>query len=124
MVLAIGTCHRPRAFVLPLCLWISLVCAAQLPLNDSPINPPTPLSAGPRPASPNIPPLLDDAFDRWLSETTSFWGLKGVSIAVVRCDNSAEENEESWFVETKGYGLKNAAGDPVTENVSSLLKVF
>lgn len=70
----------------------------------------------------NLQPLLDDDFDDWLAKLADVWSIKGLSIAVVRKRNVTKSNsemrEDDWVVETKGYGIKNAAKDPVTEDVS------
>ena len=58
--------------------------------------------------------VLDASFDDWLKNITSLWGMKGLAIAVVR-----QQPDNTWSVETKGYGVKNAASDNVTEDVSS-----
>ena len=58
--------------------------------------------------------VLDASFDDWLKNITSLWGMKGLAIAVVR-----QHPDNTWSVETKGYGVKNAAGDNVTEDVST-----
>ena len=58
--------------------------------------------------------ILDASFDDWLKNLTSLWGMKGLSIAVVR-----QQPNDEWSVETKGYGIKNAAGDNVTDDVST-----
>jgi hypothetical protein len=58
--------------------------------------------------------VLDASFDDWLENLTSLWGMKGLAIAVVR-----QQPDNTWSVETKGYGVKNAAGDNVTEDVST-----
>jgi len=57
--------------------------------------------------------VLDASFDQWLQNLTSFWGLKGLAVAVVQ-----RQPNDTWSIETKGYGVKNAAGDIVTEDVS------
>lgn len=62
-------------------------------------------------ASPHA--ILDDAFVDWLTNLTSFWGMKGLAIAVVK-----RKDDGKWDVETKGYGVKNEASNAVTEDVS------
>jgi len=57
--------------------------------------------------------VLDASFDVWLQNLTSFWGMKGLAVAVVQ-----RQPNDTWSIETKGYGVKNAAGDIVTEDVS------
>lgn len=57
--------------------------------------------------------ILDESFDTWLHEIVSEWGMKGLSIAVVR-----QKSGGDWDVETKGYGVMNSAGDPTTKDVS------
>lgn len=57
--------------------------------------------------------LLDSDFDAWLDDLGAEWGMKGLSIAAVRLGPSGE-----WNAETKGYGIKDGAGNPVTEDVS------
>lgn len=59
--------------------------------------------------------ILDGDFDDWLMNLTSFWGMKGLSVAVVR---QHKDDDGKWDVETKGYGTKNEVGDAVTEDVS------
>lgn len=86
---------------------VSLTSGAQLPLRDPDLNG---AFVGDKP-----PQLLDDSFDAWLHDLASEWGMKGLSIAVVR-----RKSDGDWDVETKGYGVKNTAGDPVTEDVSAL----
>lgn len=88
-----------------------LALGAQLPLH-----PPSPLyrsGATSRNAPSNK--ILDDDFDDWLMNLTSFWGMKGLSVAVVR---QHKDDDGKWDVETKGYGAKNEVGDAVTEDVS------
>jgi len=58
--------------------------------------------------------VLDASFDQWLQNLTSFWGMKGLAVAVVQ-----RQPNDTWSIETKGYGVKNAAGDIVTEDVSA-----
>jgi hypothetical protein len=58
--------------------------------------------------------VLDASFDQWLQNLTSFWGMKGLAVAVVQ-----RQRNDTWSIETKGYGVKNAAGDLVTEDVSA-----
>lgn len=88
------------------------VLGAQLPLS-----PPSHFNESPASASP--PGILDDAFDDWLTNLTSFWGMKGLSIAVVK-----RKDDGKWDVETKGYGVKNEAGSAVTEDVSCFQRVL
>ncbi|KAF8514430.1 beta-lactamase/transpeptidase-like protein [Hysterangium stoloniferum] len=57
--------------------------------------------------------LLDDEFSTWIEETGRSWGMKGIAIAIVRKNSTAEET--SWTVETKGYGIANRFGDLVDE---------
>ena len=67
----------------------------------------------PRPRAVGIgAEVLDASFDDWLKNITSLWGMKGLAITVVR-----QQPDNEWSVETKGYGVKNAAGDNVTEDV-------
>lgn len=43
----------------------------------------------------------------------------GLAVSVVRRpDQSETESEKRWSVETKGYGVRNEDGDPVTPDVS------
>lgn len=86
----------------------STVRAAQLPLQ-----------ASKTPSASTLPLILDESFDGWLYNLTSFWGMKGLSIAIVRRKEDGE-----WDVETKGFGIKNAAGDAVTENVNNSILRF
>lgn len=90
-----------------------LALGAQLPLH-----PPSPLHSSDE-TSPhlNAPSnkIIDDDFDDWLMNLTSFWGMKGLSVAVVR---QHKDDDGKWDVETKGYGTKNEVGDAVTEDVS------
>lgn len=58
--------------------------------------------------------LLDNDFDAWLHDLGIEWGMKGLSIAAVRLDSSGQ-----WNVETKGYGIKDSAKNPVTEDVGA-----
>lgn len=62
--------------------------------------------------------ILDEAFDDWLKNLTSFWGMKGLSVAVVR-----RKEDGGWDVETKGYGVKNEMDESVTEDVSLQLRI-
>ena len=78
-----------------------------------------PLRAFETPLASALPLILDESFDEWLHNLTSFWGMKGLSIAVVRRKEDGE-----WDVETKGFGIKNAAGDAVTENVGDPILRF
>lgn len=71
-----------------------------------------PLSSPPRPSGVLDKDVLDDEFETWLADLTSEWGMKGISISVVQ-----RLDDGQWNVETKGYGVKNAAGDPVTPDV-------
>ncbi|KAF8312197.1 beta-lactamase/transpeptidase-like protein [Clavulina sp. PMI_390] len=82
--------------------------AFQHPLEPSPT--PGVINA---PKNENHAPILDAEFESWLSNISSVWGLKGLSIAVVQ-----RHDDESWQMETKGYGVKNEAGDPVTHETT------
>lgn len=57
--------------------------------------------------------ILDGEFDRWLNALGKDWGMKGISVAVVQ--RGADDTQ--WAVETKGYGVKNQQGTPVTSDV-------
>lgn len=61
--------------------------------------------------------VLDDDFDRWIQELADEWSIKGIGIAVVR----RLPGSNGWAVETKGYGIRNSAGEPVTNDVSDIL---
>lgn len=63
--------------------------------------------------------VLDDEFDAWMSKFQKEWGVVGLAISVVRRLNQSDvESEKGWSVETKGYGVRNEDGDPVTPDVS------
>lgn len=81
--------------VIPLSYLVGSLCA-QLPLTSSFIR----------------KPLLDKSFDIWLAKVNNTWATKGIGIAVVRRDQSG-----NWDVETKGYGIRDSSGAPVTEDV-------
>ena len=59
--------------------------------------------------------ILDASFDDWLINLTTLWGMKGLAVAVVH-----HGSDGIWNIETKGYGIKNAAGDRVTDDVRIL----
>lgn len=86
---------------------VSVTLGAQLPLGDPKLNGAF--------VGDKDPQLLDDSFDAWLHDVVSEWGMKGLSIAVVQ-----RKEDGGWDVETKGYGVKNTAGDPVTKDVSAI----
>ncbi|KAF8312196.1 beta-lactamase/transpeptidase-like protein [Clavulina sp. PMI_390] len=101
---------RQTALIGPLVLLNVLSAwAIQLPLRPLP----TPGASLP-PANATSARILDEDFETWLSNVTSVWGLKGLSIAVVK----RHDDDDSWQVEAKGYGVKNAAGDPVTADTT------
>lgn len=101
------TLRRFFSAILAFAAVVSLTNGAQLPLGDPKLNGAF--------VGNKVLQLLDNSFDAWLHDLVSEWGMKGLSIAVVR-----RKSDGGWDVETKGYGVKNTAGDPVTEDVSVL----
>lgn len=89
-----------------LALKSNIALGAQVPLSSPSLSDESLASTSPH-------AILDDAFDDWLTNLTSFWGMKGLAIAVVK-----RKDDGKWDVETKGYGVKNEAGNAVTEDVS------
>ncbi|KAF8316077.1 beta-lactamase/transpeptidase-like protein [Clavulina sp. PMI_390] len=72
---------------------------------------------------PKYSNLLDSSFDDFVANLAEEWGMKGLSVAVVQ-----HQPNGSWIVETKGYGVMNTAGDPVTADtimpINSNSKLF
>ncbi|KAF8314955.1 beta-lactamase/transpeptidase-like protein [Clavulina sp. PMI_390] len=101
--------HQYSLIALPVLSSLAHVWAAQLPLRPLRAN-----DGNPSSTNTNFPALLDDSFEEWLANLTSIWGLKGLSVAVVR----RHDDDGSWHVETKGYGVKNEAGDLVTDETT------
>lgn len=106
---AVTLTHHPPAKMLSspigllsISLLVGSVLSHQLPLTSS--------------VTERTHDLLDESFDEFLAAISAEWGIKGLSVAVVR-----RQSNGNWHTETKGYGVKNAAGDPVTEDVSSFL---
>lgn len=88
------------------CWWLILLCSGFVLANQKILF------------SPQSNALLDSDFDEWISGLGEEWGMKGLAIAAVRLNPSGE-----WNIETKGYGIKDSDGNPVTENVSRRLQL-
>lgn len=92
-------------------------------VNDDTAVPPKDIDATDNGAiDDDLPALLDDEFDEWLSKLAGIWSIKGIGIAVVRKRphtnaSVSVRGRDDWVVETKGYGIKNGRGDPVANDV-------
>lgn len=70
-----------------------------------------PLFANVLAQQPPLPPLLNADIDAFINDLLSDWNSPGgVSVAVVR-----KTGNDTWNVETKGYGVAKADGTNVTE---------
>lgn len=58
--------------------------------------------------------ILDEEFNEWVYKLGVEWGMKGLAIAVVQ-----KGQDSQWHVETKGYGVRDRKGNPVTSEVRS-----